>query len=142
MRTDKKPTQFSPLALAYIGDGVYELYVRTKVIEEHENLPAGKLHKVTVQYVKAAAQARSLDALMPILTEDETAVFKRGRNTKLNTVAKNASLTDYRKATGFEAVIGFLYISGENDRLNELMNIAYENALDNKSLKGGNRTNG
>lgn len=132
MLTNKKPSQFSPLALAYIGDGVYELFVRTKVIEEHENLPANKLHKKTVQYVKAHAQANSIDAMLPHLTEDETAVYKRGRNAKSNTTPKNADMADYRKATGFEALLGFLYLSGENERLNELMEIAYENALENK----------
>lgn len=130
MLTNKKPSQFSPLALAYIGDGVYELFVRTKVIEEHENMPANKLHKKTVQYVKAHAQANSIDAMLPHLTEDETAVYKRGRNAKSNTTPKNADMADYRKATGFEALIGFLYLSGENERLNELMDIAYENALE------------
>ncbi|MDY3972237.1 MAG: ribonuclease III domain-containing protein [Clostridia bacterium] len=130
MLTNKKPSQFSPLALAYIGDGVYELFVRTKVIEEHENMPANKLHKKTVQYVKAHAQANSIDAMLPHLTEDETAVYKRGRNAKSNTTPKNADMADYRKATGFEALIGFLYLSGENERLHELMNIAYENALE------------
>lgn len=130
MLTNKKPSQFSPLALAYIGDGVYELFVRTKVIEEHENMPANKLHKKTVQYVKAHAQANSIDAMLPHLTEDETAVYKRGRNAKSNTTPKNADMADYRKATGFEALIGFLYLSGENERLHELMNIAYENTLE------------
>lgn len=130
MLTNKKPSQFSPLALAYIGDGVYELFVRTKVIEEHENMPANKLHKKTVQYVKAHAQANSIDAMLPHLTENETAVYKRGRNAKSNTTPKNADMADYRKATGFEALIGFLYLSGENERLHELMNIAYENALE------------
>lgn len=130
MLTNKKPSQFSPLALAYIGDGVYELFVRTKVIEEHENMPANKLHKKTVQYVKAHAQADSIDAMLPHLTEDETAVYKRGRNAKSNTTPKNADMADYRKATGFEALIGFLYLSGENERLHELMNIAYENTLE------------
>ena len=130
MLTNKKPSQFSPLALAYIGDGVYELFVRTKVIEEHENMPANKLHKKTVQYVKAHAQADSIDAMLPHHTEDETAVYKRGRNAKSNTTPKNADMADYRKATDFEALIGFLYLSGENERLHELMNIAYENALE------------
>ncbi|MCD8181066.1 MAG: Mini-ribonuclease 3 [Firmicutes bacterium] len=128
--TAKKPSQFSPLTLAYIGDGVYELFVRTRVIEEHENLPPHKLHKKTVQYVKAHSQSNSINAMSEYLTEDETAVFKRGRNAKSNTTPKNADIADYRRATGFEALIGFLYLSGETDRLNELMNIAYENALD------------
>ncbi len=130
MLTNKKPSQFSPLALAYIGDSVYEIFVRTRVIEEHENMPANKLHRQTVKYVKAHAQANSIDAIMPHMTENETAVYKRGRNAKSNTAPKNADMADYRKATGFEALIGFLYLSGENERLDELMKIAYDNALD------------
>lgn len=130
MLTNKKPSQFSPLTLAYIGDGVYELYVRTRVIEEHENMPVNRLHKKTTQYVKANSQSNSINAMMEYLTEDEIAVFKRGRNAKSNTVPKNADMADYRRATGFEALIGFLYLSGETERLNKLMDIAYENALD------------
>ena len=75
MLTTKKPSQFSPLALAYIGDGVYELFVRTRIIEEHENLPANKLHKKTVQYVKAHAQSNSIDAMLEHMTDDETKFF-------------------------------------------------------------------
>ncbi len=127
--TSKKPSQFSPLALAYIGDGVYELFVRTRIIEEHENLPPASLHRHAVKYVKAEAQARSINAIIGILTDEETSVYKRGRNAKSNTMPKNASVADYRKATGFEALIGFLYLSGETERLSELMKIAYKNAL-------------
>lgn len=129
--TNTKPSQFSPLTLAYIGDGVYELYVRTRVIEEHEKMPANKLHKKTIQYVKAHAQSNSIEAMLEHMTEDEIAVYKRGRNAKSNTMPKNAVVSEYRKATGFEALIGFLYLSGENERLNQLMKIAYENALSN-----------
>lgn len=125
----KKPSQLAPLALAYIGDGVYELFVRTRVIEENENMPAHKLHKKTVQYVKARSQSQSITAMLPRLTEEEEAIFRRGRNAKSHTVPKNANLMDYKRATGFEALIGYLYLSGDSDRLNELMNIAYENAL-------------
>ncbi len=128
--TKKKPSQFSPLTLAYIGDGVYELFVRTRVIEENENMPVHMLHKETVKYVKAHSQSNSIDSMIALLSEDEIAVYKRGRNTKSNTMPKNADMSDYRKATGFEALIGYLYLSGEEKRLNELMNIAYENALD------------
>lgn len=128
--TQKKPSQFSPLSLAYIGDGVYELFVRTRVMEEHENMPAYKLHKKTVQYVKARSQSNSIEAMLPQLTEDEEAVYKRGRNAKSNTSPKNADMMDYRRATGFEALLGYLYLSDESARLYELMNIAYENALD------------
>lgn len=133
MSIKKSPSQYSPLALAYIGDGVYELYVRSRVIEENPNMPAHKLHKESVKFVKAHSQSNSIHAIIDMLLEDEVAVFKRGRNAKSPTVPKNADLTDYRHATGFEALIGYLYLSEKTERLNELMEIAYENALD-KSL--------
>lgn len=131
IKVNKKPSQLSPLVLAYIGDGVYELYVRARVIAEHEDMPAYKLHKKTVQYVKAHSQSNSIEAMLEHMTEEETAVYKRGRNAKSNTMPKNADMMEYKRATGFEALVGYLYLSEERDRLNELMNIAYENALDN-----------
>lgn len=129
--TEKKPSQFSPLALAYIGDGVYDLYVRTRVIDENPNLPAHKLHLKTVKYVKAHAQSNSIEAMLEMLTEEETAVYKRGRNAKSATVPKNADMADYRRATGFEALIGYTYLTQNTERLNELMDKAYENAFEN-----------
>ena len=125
----KKPNQYSPLVLAYIGDSVYEVYVRTRVVEENPDMPAHKLHLQTVKYVKAHAQSNSIHAMMSMLTEEEDTVFKRGRNAKSPTTAKNASLIDYRHATGFEALIGYIYLSGNTERLEELMQKAYENAL-------------
>ena len=125
-----QPSLLAPLSLAHIGDAVYELYVRTRIIREHPNMPAHKLHTRAVKYVKAAAQSASVSAIADILTEDETAVFKRGRNAKSPTVPKNADIRDYRRATGFEALIGYLYLSGENERLNDLMGEAYEHAFD------------
>jgi len=107
---------YSPLTLAYIGDAVYEMVIRT-VIVERANKAANELHKKAVKYVQAATQSAMIMALQDILTEDELAVFKRGRNSKSNTSAKNASITDYRKATGFEALIGFLYLMDDMDRV-------------------------
>ena len=133
MSIEKAPNQYSPLALAYIGDGVYELYVRARVIDENPDMPAHKLHKEAVKYVKAHAQSNSIHEIADILTEDEMAVFKRGRNAKSPTVPKNANLTEYRHATGFEALLGYLYLSHNSERLDEIMKLAYENALD-KSL--------
>lgn len=130
MEEKKKPNQYAPLVLAYIGDGVYELYVRSRVIEEHPNLPAHKLHKKTVQYVKAHAQSNSIESMLEMLTEEETAIYKRGRNAKSATVPKNANMTEYRRATGFEALIGYVYLSGNTERLNQLMEKAYQNAFD------------
>ena len=116
---------YSPLTLAYIGDAVYEMVIRT-VIVERANKAANELHKKTVKYVQAGTQAAIIMALQDVLTEDELAVFKRGRNAKSNTSAKNASITDYRKATGFEALIGYLYLSDEIERIKELYNFISE----------------
>lgn len=107
---------YSPLTLAYIGDAVYELVIRTVVVER-ANRSASELHKRSVKFVQAGTQAAMAEALMEILTQEEIAVYKRGRNAKSNTSAKNASITDYRKATGFEALIGFLYLMNRMDRV-------------------------
>jgi len=107
---------YSPLTLAYIGDAVYDLVIRT-IIVERANRATNELHKRAVKFVQAGTQAAMIMALQDVLTEDEEAVFKRGRNAKSNTSAKNASITDYRKATGFEALIGFLYLTDQTDRL-------------------------
>ena len=107
---------YSPLTLAYIGDAVYDLVIRTVVVER-ANRSANDLHKRTTKYVKAEAQAKMILALQEELTEEEQAVYKRGRNAKSYTVAKNATMADYRKATGFEALMGYLYLTGQMDRL-------------------------
>ncbi len=117
-RTDIKT--YSPLALAYIGDGVYDLIIRTVVVER-ANRPANALHHATVKYVSANAQSRIVQALMDQLTEEELSVYRRGKNSKPHTTAKNATLADYLKATGFEAVLGYLYLAGRMDRALELV---------------------
>lgn len=122
------PREYSPLALAFIGDAVYEVFVRARVLAE-ANTSANTLHKKAISYVKAAAQARAAKALIDTLNEDELAAFKRGRNAKSATVPKNADLTDYRYATGLEALFGYLYLSGESERLNELMMMAYSASI-------------
>lgn len=121
-----KPALFPPLVLAYIGDGVYELYVRSRIITEHSDMPPHKLHKLSTTCVKATAQSHSMVFIEPILSEEELAVYKRGRNAKSATVPKNADVTAYRRATGFEALIGYLYLKKESERLEEIMKIAYE----------------
>ena len=107
---------YSPLTLAYIGDAVYDMVVRTIVVERG-NKSANALHKVTVRYVNARVQAKMIDALESELTEEETAVYHRGRNAKSYTAAKNASIIEYRKATGLEALYGYLYLSGQQERM-------------------------
>ena len=107
---------YSPLTLAYIGDAVYDLVVRTIVVERG-NKSANTLHKGTVRYVNARVQAKMIDALESELTEEETAVYHRGRNAKSYTAAKNASIIEYRKATGLETLYGYLYLNGQQERM-------------------------
>ena len=107
---------YSPLVLAYIGDGIYDLIIRTVVVNRG-NTQANKLHRKTSSLVKAAAQSAMVDAMMELLTEEEKAVYKRGRNAKSATMAKNATMADYRKATGFEALMGYLYLENQWERM-------------------------
>lgn len=111
---------YSPLTLAYIGDGIYDLVIRTIVVEQ-ANRPANELHRITTGFVKAGIQAQMIVALKDELTEEEAEVFRRGRNAKPHTMAKNASRADYHKATGFEAVMGYLYLTGQSERMLELI---------------------
>lgn len=112
---NKEAMQYSPLTLAYIGDGVYELIIRTVLVEQ-ANQPVNRLHKRASSLVKAETQAKLIYALMDSLTEEELAVYKRGRNAKSATSAKNASITDYRTATGLEALMGYLYMENKVER--------------------------
>lgn len=116
---------YSPLTLAYIGDAIYDLVIRTIVVERG-NRSADKLHKKTVTYVNARVQARMIEALENELTEEEAAVYHRGRNAKSYTMAKNASVIEYRKATGLEALCGYLYLQGRQERLLYLIREAIE----------------
>lgn len=116
---------YSPLALAFIGDGIYEVVVRTMTVTK-ANRSNTDLHKATVKYVKAENQAKMVEILKPFLTEEEADVLRRGRNAKPNTVAKNASLGEYHRATGVEALMGWLYLSGKTDRMLELIKIGID----------------
>ena len=117
---DRDLRTYSPLTLAYIGDGIYELYIRTILIKQG-NCQVNKLHKHASSLVKAEKQSEMIRTLEPQLTEEELHIYKRGRNAKSNTMAKNASVGDYRRATGFEAVIGYLYLKGEYSRMIDLI---------------------
>lgn len=107
---------YSPLTLAYIGDAVYDLVIRTLVVER-ANRPTNELHRITVKYVSATAQAKMAAVLLDRLTEEERSVYRRGKNAKPHTMAKNATAAEYLKATGFEAVVGFLYLTDQLERL-------------------------
>ena len=115
----------SPLHLAYIGDAVYELFIRSYVLSK--KIPVKELHKLSTEYVKAKAQADIVHNLEKYLTEDEKAIVTRGRNAKSNTVAKNATVIDYKYATGFEALIGYLYLTENNTRIGEIFRLIIEN---------------
>ncbi|HSH36407.1 Mini-ribonuclease 3 [Schnuerera sp.] len=108
----------SPLQLAYIGDAVYELCVRTYLL--NKGIPVNTLHKETTQYVKAKSQSNIVHALANILTDEEKSLVRRGRNAKTNSIPKNAELMDYKYATGFESLIGYLYLAGRDNRMVEL----------------------
>lgn len=108
--------------LAYIGDSVYELYIRTYVINNYKS-NANRLHKATVKYVSAAAQAKSVKYLLDnqLLDDRESQIVRRGRNCRVTSMPKNADLTEYRYATAFECLIGYLYISNQTDRIKEII---------------------
>lgn len=118
---------YSPLTLAYIGDAVFELVVRT-VLVDRKNTQPEKLHKAATKVVKAETQALMAEALKEELTEEELTIFKRGRNAKSATKAKNATMSEYRRATGFEALMGYLYLKGNIERMIELIHKGVEKA--------------
>lgn len=126
----KKPKQYSPLSLAFVGDAVYEQFVRSKVIEENPDMPASKLYKETVKRVRAHAQSVSMNTVCDMLSEDELEMYKRGRNAKSVTTPKNADITEYRRATGLETLVGYVYMTGDEDRLYEIMTAAYNAAAE------------
>ncbi|WP_443770570.1 Mini-ribonuclease 3 [Anaerostipes sp.] len=119
------PKNYSPLALAYIGDAIYEIVVRT-IVMSAGNMSVNKYHKKSSSMVKASAQTAVFEKIEPYLNDEEMAVYKRGRNSKSGSVAKHASVLDYRKATGVEALMGYLFLKGNMDRVIELIGIGLE----------------
>lgn len=119
------PQQYSPLTLAYIGDAVYELYIRTYIMHS-TNMPVSKLHKASTRYVSARAQADIIRKVMDRLTDEEVSAYKRGRNAHSYTSAKNADIIDYRMATGLEALIGYVYVKKDINRLEEIISFCIE----------------
>lgn len=111
----------SPLTLAFTGDAVFSMYVREMLVCI-ANRPVGKLHKLSINWVKAEAQSKGMHAILPLLSEKEAEVFKRGRNAHTSHTPKNQSGCDYHYATGFEALIGYLYLKDDKDRLRFLLN--------------------
>ena len=119
--------QLNPLVLAFIGDSVYEVFIRLYVIDKNRDMSVHKAHIKTVSFVKAHAQSEFMKNLEQNLNEEEMAIFKRGRNSKSG-VPKNADVQEYRMATGFEAVIGYLYLTEQTTRLNGMLNEIVGNA--------------
>ncbi len=120
----ENPNLLSPSVLAFVGDAVYGLYVRTALADTSR--PSGELHKMSAQVVNAAAQARAFAVIEPMLTEKELAVFKRGRNFHTSSTPKNATNGDYHTATGLECLFGWLYLSGDKTRADELFDKIWE----------------
>ncbi|WLD26297.1 Mini-ribonuclease 3 [Clostridioides sp. ZZV14-6044] len=112
----------SPLVLAYLGDTVYETYIREHLIRQNTQRKVNDLHKLAIKYVKAKAQASIIHEIESELTEEESKIYKRGRNQKSNTSPKNADIIDYKHATGFEALVGYLYLNNEIERLQYIIN--------------------
>ena len=110
----------NPIVLAFVGDAVYSLYIRSELAVDNDS-KTGVLNKLATSKVKATAQADLIEKILPILTEEESAVFKRARNAKKHAKSKSASVAEYNLSTGFEAVLGYLYLSGNLDRINYLL---------------------
>lgn len=122
---EKDIRTYSPLTFAYIGDAVFEMIVRTVIVEQGQR-PANMLHRHTTKIVCAETQAKLIKAVYDELSEEEQNIYRRGKNTKTNSTAKNASLSDYRKATGFEALCGYLFLKNDMERVIEIVKRALE----------------
>ena len=118
----QKAKNLSPITLAFVGDAVYSLYVREKLVLSTD-FGAGELQKLTSSEVSAHGQSELLERILPLFTEEETEIFKRGRNAKKGTRSKNASVLEYNRSTGFEAVLGFLYLTGQYQRISEILEV-------------------
>jgi ribonuclease-3 family protein len=120
----REVNQFSPLTLAFLGDAVYEQLVRERLVIE-ANMSAGKLHDMKIKLVCSSYQSNAIEMLKEHLTEDEYAIYKRGRNASGNTVPKNANACEYRRATGLECLFGYLHLLGEKQRIDELFDLIW-----------------
>ncbi|AGC69396.1 ribonuclease III [Thermoclostridium stercorarium subsp. stercorarium DSM 8532] len=129
MKTEKPDIQYvnrlSPLVLAFVGDAVFNLFIRSRLVMK-KNESAHMMHVKAINYVKASAQSKIVSKLQDKLNDEEKNILRRGRNTKSATIPKHADVLDYRRATAFEAVLGYLYLLGMNERLEEILNMAAE----------------
>jgi ribonuclease-3 family protein len=129
-KSEKDILMINPQSLAFVGDAVYSLFIRTHFCMV-SNARSRSLHKFSTDFVKASAQSKALDDIYDSLSEDEMAVAKRARNTKVNTMSKNAKMIEYKKSTAFEALLGYLYLLGKNERLNYILNLSVKNFGEN-----------
>ena len=120
--SEQKARNLSPVTLAFVGDAVYSLYVRERLVLSTD-FGTGTLQKLTSSEVSAHGQSELLEKLQPLFTEEENDIFKRGRNAKKATRSKNASVSEYNRSTGFEAVLGYLYLTGQYQRISELLEV-------------------
>lgn len=120
---EKEVKNLNPQVLAFVGDGVYSLYIRHRIVL-NERLKGKDLHERVTNFVKASGQSNFISKLLPSLSSEELQVFKRARNHKTLSQSKNANIVDYKRATGLEALLGYLYLSGKYDRLNEILKIS------------------
>lgn len=118
--------RLNPLQLALVGDGVYEVFIRDYILSNNTELSAHKIHRKAIGYVKAKSQSDIMHNIEELLTEEESYIYKRGRNAKSATVPKNADVRDYRMATGFEALVGYLYLINDKERLEFVFNKSIE----------------
>ncbi len=121
-KAEEEVKMLSPLVWAYVGDSVYEMFIRVHLVN-HSNAKPHKLHMESIQYVKAKAQADTLEKLQDHLTEAEKDIVRRGRNVQNHHIAKNANVADYAMSTAFEALIGYLYLTNQDERLKEILDL-------------------
>ncbi|PJI08855.1 MULTISPECIES: Mini-ribonuclease 3 [Clostridium] len=119
--TENRARQLNPLVLAFVGDAVYENFVRIYLTDKYDTMTVNKLHIKAIEFVKAHAQSEFMKKIYDDLNEDEKYIYKRGRNAKSGTSPKNADICEYRTATGFEALIGYLYITDKMERVNFIL---------------------
>ena len=127
-KSHTKADEISPLTLAFVGDGVYDLLVRDYLVNS-ANRPVGELNKIKVSFVNCKSQAQYAQMLLPHLSEKETAIYKRGRNAAPKCIAKNGSVADYHSATGLESLFGYLHLNGEESRVEELFELIIHSSI-------------
>lgn len=123
--TEKRARECNPQVLAFVGDAVHTLYIRTKLCEA-STAKSNALHRMTASHVKASAQSEKIERIFDKLTEEEQYYYKRGRNAHTGATAKNATVVEYRKASGFEALLGYLYLTGKYERMKEILDLSEE----------------